>query len=146
MCSPSLQSGSHLPSWYQAWLLGTFLPQGSVFHPQAFAFLGKGRKMQAGYCGWIFPWGSEAMVMPARAACRGAMLGGACERLQLEAGSRQGGSVALLSPCVFLMLWMGWSRSCLLFPGRIVAGRKSSLPEELWTHISPSLSVSVQEW
>lgn len=44
------------------------------------------------------------MVVPARAACRGAMLGGACERLQLEAGSRQAGSLTLLAPCVFLML------------------------------------------
>lgn len=79
-------------------------PQGRVFHPQAFAFLGEGRGMRAGYSGRIFPWGSEATVVPARAACRGAMLGGACERLQLEAGSRQAGSLTLLAPCVFLML------------------------------------------
>lgn len=99
LSSYSLQSGFLLQSWEQAWLVRMLLPQGRIFLPQAFAFFGEERKMRAGYSGWIFPWGSEAIVMPARAA----VLQGACEGLHLGAGSRQGGSLALFAPCVFLM-------------------------------------------
>lgn len=84
--------------------MGMLLPQGRIFLPQAFALFGEGRKMRAGYSGWIFPWGGEAMVVPTRAVCRGPMLRGAYERLQLEAYSGQGGNLALFAPCVFLML------------------------------------------
>lgn len=64
------------------------------------------------------------MVIPARAACRGPMLQGACERPQLEADSRQGGSPALFalvcSSCcsdemelkLFQFGFVSWEKNC----------------------------------